>query len=59
VVAACSHCHALLDGVDQRIAQVGNMYPAALHMRYLNALVETQAMLAAEGIIVVPDGEIV
>jgi hypothetical protein len=59
VVAACHHCHLLIDGVDARANQLVAMYPAAYHMRLLQALVETQAMLVRDLVIEVPDGEIV
>lgn len=59
VVAACKHCHDLIDGVDARVNWIADAYPAALHMRYLSALTETQAMLVRDLIIEIPDGDIV
>lgn len=59
VVAGCHHCHMLLDGVDERVSALIAQYPAAYHMRLLNALVETQAMLARDGILSAVDGEII
>jgi len=59
VVAACAHCHDLLDGRDNRVQQIAALYPSAYHMRLLQALVETQAMLVQDLVIEVPDGEIV
>lgn len=59
VAAGCFNCHALNEGVDKRINEIMDRYPAGLTMRYLNALIETHALLIQHGIIVVPDGEIV
>lgn len=59
VAAGCLHCHDLVDGRDGRIEYIIERYPAALHMRYLNALVETHAMLMRDLIIEIPDGELV
>ena len=59
VVACCAACHDMLDGRDPRGAQVAALYPALYHMRLLNALVETHAMLVRDGVIVVPDGRLV
>lgn len=59
VVAACAHCHDLLDGRDERVNWIASQYPAALHLRYLNALVETQAMLLSDLVIEVPDGDMI
>lgn len=58
VVACCSHCHALLDGVDPRVNDIVRAYPAAYHMRLLQALVETQALLVRDLVIDVPDGDV-
>lgn len=58
VVACCATCHALMDGVDPRVHQIATLYPSAYHMRLLNALVETQALLLRDGVIKVDGGEI-
>lgn len=59
VAAGCAHCHAMLDGADPRGAQIAALYPGAYHLRLLQALVETHAMLVRDLVIEVPDGEIV
>jgi hypothetical protein len=59
VACGCHLCHALQEGVDPRGAQIAALYPAAYHMRLLNGLVETHALLVQDGIIVVPDGRLV
>ena len=59
VVAACFHCHNLLDRVDLRIDYIEMKFPAALAGRMLDALVETHAMLVSAGIITVADSEII
>lgn len=59
VVACCAHCHDLLDGRDRRVHDIAAKYPAAYHMRLLQALVETHAMLARDLVLEVSDGEMV
>ena len=59
VVAGCKHCHDLVDGVDKRIHWLAENYPAAYHMRLLQALVETQAMLTRDNVLDVLDGELI
>lgn len=58
VVAACAHCHALLDRVDHRIAMIEREYPSVLGHRLLMGLIETHALLARDGIITVKGGEL-
>lgn len=59
VAAGCFHCHLLNEGVDKRVQYIIDRYPTGLTMRYLNALVETHALLLRDGIILVPDGRLV
>ena len=50
VVAGCSSCHALLDGVDKAgWAYLVENYSAAVQARITDALVETHARLVAAG----------
>lgn len=58
VVAGCAHCHDILDDRNGKLRQV-ERYGSAYHMRLLNALVETQALLLRDGVIEVPDGVLV
>lgn len=59
VVAACQHCHDLLDQRDRAGADylMAN-YPTAVATRITDALVETQARLVGFGIIAVEGGDI-
>jgi hypothetical protein len=59
VVAACQACHDMLDGRDPRGPKMAALYPSLYHMRLLDGLVETQAMLVRDLVIEVPDGEVV
>ena len=59
VAASCKHCHDLISGVDPRFTYLVERYPAAVMFRLLAGLVETHAMLAADGIITVDGGELI
>lgn len=54
-VASCQLCHDLLDLRDPRGMQIAKMYPGAWADRLINALVETQAMLIRDGVIIIDD----
>jgi hypothetical protein len=59
VAAGCLHCHAIIDGVDnKRREYILQNYPAAYGARLLDGLAETQSRLVADGIIQVPSGEV-
>jgi hypothetical protein len=59
VAYGCSHCHAIVDGVDRKRAEyIATNYPTAFVQRLLDAMVETQARLVGEAIVFVVDGEI-
>jgi hypothetical protein len=60
VVYACYSCHAILDGADASGHKyVMEHFPAAVIDRMLNGLVETQARMVEDGIILVPKAELV
>lgn len=56
--AACSNCHDLLDGRDQRWWWLMEKYPAAVMQRVLDGLAETQSRWAGMGLITGEDWEI-
>ena len=60
---ACLHCHNIVDGQSGgdvgRRRYIMENYPTAYFERLLNGLVETQARLIMQGIVQVPDGEII
>jgi len=58
-VYACAHCHDLLDRRDNRTDWIIEHYPMAYHARMANALTETHARMVEEGLIVVPDGDVI
>ncbi len=55
VIAACLHCHDLLDGRDGKWEILLDRYPAAVLQRVINAIYETQNMMLSVGAIIVPD----
>jgi hypothetical protein len=60
VVYCCATCHAILDRVDKQAADyIAEKYPAAFAMRLLNGLVETQARLVEQGLLSLPDMEVI
>ena len=60
VVYCCFNCHAILDGADGgRQKYVLENFPAAVVERMLNALVETQARLIEQEILIVKDGVLI
>lgn len=59
-VYGCQHCDDITSGVDgKRLQFIQEKYPAVLGQRIYSALVETHALMIEEGIIVIPDGEII
>lgn len=59
VAYGCSHCHAIVDGVDKKRAEyITTNYPTAFVQRLLDAMIETQSRLVGEAILFVVDGEI-
>lgn len=60
VVAACLHCHDMLDGRDmRRWAHVNERYPAAVMQRILDGMAETQSRWVQMGLIQVEGGRII
>ena len=57
VVAACAHCHDILDGRDRRRDLIMEKYPAAVMQRILDGMAETQSRWVDMGIINVEGGE--
>lgn len=56
----CYACHDIIDGRDPKAWKyLMENYPAAVLDRMLNGLVETHCRMIEQGIIVVPDGELV
>lgn len=56
----CKACHDILDGVDWgRTEYIQEKYPMAFMGRVLASLVETQALLVEDGLIVVPGAKII
>jgi hypothetical protein len=53
----CRVCHEILDG--KLGVELSQRYPAAYMQRLWLAMAETQARLAMDGIINIPDGEII
>lgn len=51
VAAGCSHCHAIIDIVDNRHNWIMARYPAAFMERVLLGLIETHSRLVMDGII--------
>ncbi|MBT9385511.1 DUF1364 domain-containing protein [Pseudooceanicola sp. CBS1P-1] len=58
-VCACHRCHQLLDQPSPRERKALELYPAAVSDRMLQAIFETQAILAAHEIITIPDAELI
>lgn len=57
---SCSVCHDIVDGRDMEARDsLMERHGAAVLMRYLCALTETHALLINEGIIVIPDAEMI
>ncbi|HCI98489.1 MAG TPA: hypothetical protein DHV74_02405 [Sulfitobacter sp.] len=55
----CKACHDILDGRDwKRTEYIKEKYPMAFMERVLSSLIETQAMLVDDGLIVVPGAKI-
>lgn len=55
----CSHCHAILDGVDrERGEYLHEKFPSLVENRMRQSVSETLAILLDEGIIQISDGEI-
>lgn len=63
VAFSCDRCHRILDGASdedmKRRTYIVERYPTAFMERLLNGLVETHARLVEEGIIEVPDADII
>lgn len=60
VAAGCQHCHDILDGRDNlRWGFILDKYSTAFMNRVLQGLIETQQRLVDDGVIVVPDGELI
>jgi len=60
VVFACSRCHAIQEGADlERYNWLTEKYPSVLPTRIMNALVESWTMMVMQGVIVIPDGEMI
>lgn len=59
VAAGCFTCHELLDGRDPRGARLKALYPGAWHEQILRAMCITQSLWIRDGLLIVPDGEIV
>lgn len=55
----CANCHALVEMADNRIFYIQEKYPMVLTDRLLKAVFETQALLIEQGIVIIPDGEVV
>lgn len=51
LVAACSHCHDLLDGRDKRWWHLIENYPAAVMQRQIDGLAETQSRWVQMGLL--------
>jgi hypothetical protein len=58
LVAACLHCHMLIDMVDPRIHDVLRDRPVEFYRRLLSGTAETRAMLVALGILSFDESEI-
>jgi hypothetical protein len=60
VVAACIHCHDIMDWRDKKGAEyIADRYAAALAWQVVNAICETQSRWVAMGMIDVKGAEIV
>lgn len=59
IVAACVNCHALLDMVDPRWFDILESDPVGVLKRIMTAGAETRAMLIRDGVIVVPDANLI
>lgn len=60
VVAACHHCHDILDGRDMKRRDfVMANYPAAVTQRILDGMAETQARWVSMGLIQIDGMEVV
>lgn len=60
IVAACSTCHDLLDFErNPEGMTIAQRYPQAFYRQLFLAQAETQARWLANGLLVVPDGEII
>lgn len=56
----CQGCHDIIDMRDlKRWKYITEKYPAAVMHRLLCGVTESHALMLAEGIIIVPDGEII
>lgn len=60
VAYGCSHCHAIVDGVDKKRAEyIDTNYPTAFMERLLKGMIETQSRLLGDAILFVVDGELI
>jgi len=59
VVAACKHCHDLLDRVDRRWTFLEEAHKADVQYRITAALIETHSLLLRDGIITVKGGDVI
>lgn len=56
----CARCHDLLDGRDaDGLAYLIEKYPSVVSERMLKALIMTHTILIEEGVIVIPDAEMI
>lgn len=59
VAFGCAHCHAIVDRIDrQRANYIAEKWPSAFIWRVHEAVMETQAILIDQGVIIVPGAEI-
>lgn len=59
VVFACGRCHDIQSGVDlERYNWLTEKYPSVLPTRIMHAMAETWTFLVLQGVIVIPDAEI-
>ena len=57
---ACSNCHDLIDGRNATGKSfILEYYPAAAAERMLHGLTETHAMMVEDGIILIPDADLI
>lgn len=58
LVAACFHCHEIIDGRDKRLWTILENEPGAYWQRLLHGLIETQAHMIAAGVIQIEGAEL-
>lgn len=58
-IIACSHCHNLLDMVDERYKYLIDHYPTAVQERITLGILATLQILVDKEVIVIPDAELI